>query len=444
MKRNKIFRILALAVILSLLMAVIPATPALAFDYDIELDKEQGKIGDEITITGDDWSPSYEDSEGEFIERRVGIYFGADEADVSDYIDDEVDTYEKMGTKQVSEEDEPSDSGDFVDTFDVPDKLTDGDDDEDVEPGTYYIYVTKENVGDRIYAVVEFTVVGEGDISIDPDEGPVGTEVEISGSNFSGNEDIEIEYDGDNIDWDGDNDTDSGGDFESTIIIPESKAGDHTIKVIGEDSLAEVTVTFTVEPEITINPIEGSVQSTATVGGTGFDSQSDIVLSLDGSEVATPKTDSDGSFEATFSVPDMTPGTYVVEAEDEDNNSATAQFSVIISISASINPTSGNIGTEVTVTGTGYLGGTSVSIKYDTTEVATATAGIDGSFTTTFEVPLSQSGAHDVTVSDGATTEQFTFTMESEHPGHCYPKWGLNRNSQFILTGMTLLTLAHR
>ena len=130
MKFNKIFRILALAIILSLLMAVIPATPALAFDYDIDIDPEQGKIGDEITITGDDWSPSYEDSEGEFIERRVGIYFGADEADVGDDIDDDVDTYEKMGTKQVSEEDDRTDSGDFLDTLDVPDELTDGDDDE--------------------------------------------------------------------------------------------------------------------------------------------------------------------------------------------------------------------------------------------------------------------------------------------------------------------------
>jgi hypothetical protein len=416
MKHIKLFRILALAVVLSLLMVAVPATPALAFDYDIDLDPEQGKIGDEITVTGDDWSPSYEDDEGEFHERRVGIYFSADEADVNDYIDDEVEDYDKVGTKQVSEEDESSDPGDFERKFDVPDELKDGDRDRTVEPGTYYVYVTKEEVGKRIYAVAEFTVVGEGDISIDPDDGPVGTEVEISGSDFSDNEDIEIEYDGDNIDWDGDKDTDGDGDFDASIIIPPSTAGDHEITVKGEDSLAEVTDTFTVEPEITVSPEEGGVQSTATVSGTGFASRSDITVYLDGSEVDTATTDSDGSFEATFTVgADLTPDSYNIEAEDEENNTASADFAVVISISASVTPTSGHIGTEVTATGAGYPPGATITIKYDTDEIATLTAGTDGTFSTTFDIPPGQSGEHKITISNG-TTEEFPFTVESEAP----------------------------
>ena len=410
MKYIRIFRVLSMAVILSLLvMAVIPATPALAA-RQIELDPEEGQIDDEITITGSGFSFSHDATE-----RFVDIYFGKDEGGTTDDIGDDVNTYELVKTIGVGWEDDP-DEGEFDTTFTVPERLSDGFDDEDVEPGTYYLYATDYNFK-RIRAVAEFTVVGEGDISIDPNDGPVGTEVEISGSDFGDREDIVIEYDGDEIDIEsGDDKTDSDGDFEATIIIPESKAGDHTIKVIGEDSLAEVEDTFTVEPEITISPTEGSARSTTTVSGTGFDSRSNVVIDLDGTEVATDKTDSDGNLDATFEVPDMTPGTYDVDVEDEDNNSASAEFPVIISISASINPISGHVGTEVTVTGTGYLGGTNVSIKYDTTEVATATAGTDGSFTATFKAPLSQSGAHDVTVSDGATTEQFTFTMESEAP----------------------------
>ncbi len=406
MKLNKIFRILALAIVLSLLMAVIPATPALAA-RQIELDPEEGQIDDRITITGSGFSMSHDDTE-----RFVDIYFGKDEADTTDDIGDDVNTYELVKTIGVGWEGD-NDEGEFDTTFKVPERLRDGSDDEDVEPGTYFLYAVDYNFN-RIRAVAEFTIVGGGEITIDPNDGTADTEVEIIGTDFGAREDIVIEYDGEEI---GDDRTDSDGEFEVTITIPPSYAGDHEIKVTGEESLAEITATFTVEPEITISPTEGSARSTATVSGTGFGKRSYLSIFLDTEEIVTDKrADSDGSFDAAFEVPDMTPGTYVLEALDEDDNSATAQFGVIISISASINPTSGHVGTEVTVTGTGYLGGTSISIKYDTTEVATVTAGTDGSFTATFKAPLSQSGAHDVTVNDGATTEQFTFTMESEAP----------------------------
>ena len=59
MKHNKFFRILSVGVILAMLVAVIPVSPALAaYDYDIELDPEEGEIGDTIDITGSDWPPS--------------------------------------------------------------------------------------------------------------------------------------------------------------------------------------------------------------------------------------------------------------------------------------------------------------------------------------------------------------------------------------------------
>ena len=41
---SKLFRIVALATILSLLVVAIPATPALAYDYDIDLDPDTGEI----------------------------------------------------------------------------------------------------------------------------------------------------------------------------------------------------------------------------------------------------------------------------------------------------------------------------------------------------------------------------------------------------------------
>jgi len=136
--------------------------------------------------------------------------------------------------------------------------MNDGDDDEDVAPGEHYIYVARYG-SNRIRAIADFTVIGGGEIIIDPEEGPVGTEVEIEGTEFGDSEDFTVEYDGDEIDIEsGDSDTDSNGEFILTVIIPESTAGEHTIKVLGEDSGAEPQETFTVEPEITVSPTEAN------------------------------------------------------------------------------------------------------------------------------------------------------------------------------------------
>lgn len=408
MKCNKIFRILSIAVVLSLLLVAIPATPALAARV-IELDPEEGKIGDTITITGSGFTASTDTNE-----RHVDIYFAKDEADTYDDIDDEVNTYEFLRSPLIGYVDD-DDEGEFETTFKVPAELNDGTDDEDVEPGTYYVYVTIYNTY-RIKAYAEFTVLAGGEITIDPDEGTVGTEVEISGTDFGDEEDIFIEYDGDDIDIEtGDDETDRNGDFEDTIIIiPESIAGNHTITVFGEDSGAEVEATFTVEPEITVSPTSGTPETTVTVSGTGFGNRSDFVIDLDRTEVATGTTDRYGSFDTTFNVPALTSDTYDLEVWDEDDNSDEVEFT-IAAITVNLNPATGHVGTEVTVSGAGYTAGGTVTIEYDATEIATATVKSDGTFSTTFTVPISQYGAHDVTVS-GDTTEEFTFTMESQAP----------------------------
>ena len=115
----------------------------------------------------------------------------------------------------------------------------------------------------------EFTVENVAEITLDHDEGIVGTEVEISGIGFDSNEDIIVEYDDNEVDIEsGDSDTDNDGEFVCTIIIPESTAGDHTIKVTGDDSGVEAEATFTVEPQISISPESGAAGDTVTVSGT--------------------------------------------------------------------------------------------------------------------------------------------------------------------------------
>ena len=201
MRYMKMLRIFSVVIILALLIIALPAAPVLAV-REVVLDPNEGKVGDEVTVTGTGFNKSTDEDD-----KYATLYFSSDEADTTDDIDDEVTHYEKIRTGIWLDEE-----GAFKYTFKVPAELTDGADTVQVVPGTYYVYVCHYGYK-RIAGYAEFTVVG-GSITIDPDEGPVGTEIEITGSEFSGDESIAIEYDGDDIDIeDGDDETDSDGEF---------------------------------------------------------------------------------------------------------------------------------------------------------------------------------------------------------------------------------------
>jgi hypothetical protein len=413
MKYNKIFRTLALTVILSLLVIAIPATPALAAE-SLKVSPTKGAVGDKIDVTGSDYD------EGE----KVYIYFSSLEADEGDDIED-LDVYEEVKTTYADALTDP-DPGDIDTYFSVPDELTDGSDDEDVQGGDYFVYTTYTSEGE-IVAIDEFTVTG---ITISPTDGPVGTEVEIDGVGFDDREDIEISYDGDEIDIaSGDDKTDSKGEFELTIEIPESTAGDHTITadVHGDEAEAD----FTVEPEITVSPTSGSIGNQVTVNGTGFSNTKDVTIYFNDVIMTltngTARTDSDGSFDnLKFNVPAVAAGTYNVKAKDTANKTDTKVFTIICN--AEIDPATGNVGTELTVSGTGFVPGRTATIKYDGTEITTAPIGTDGAFEATFDAPISIHGAHTVNVSDGTNTKNLTFTMESTPPSTVYPQLPLTDN----------------
>ncbi len=273
----------------------------------------------------------------------------------------------------------------------------------------------------KIVAIDEFTVLLVT-IELDPVVGKVGDEVEISGSGFRGSKDIIVEFDGGDVDIESDDtETDSAGEFFCTILIPPSTAGDQTISVQDGTSGAyrEGEADFTVEPEITMSLESGSIGDEVAVSGTGFGRRKDVTIYFDNAEVivtsGTAKTDSDGSFaELIFSVPGVGAGTYDVEAEDTSDNSATAQFT--LQRNAAITPGAGNVGTAITASGTGFPAAGTVSIKYDGTQVTTATAKADGTFSATFIAPASIHGDHTITVGDTYGTEQFIFTMESTLP----------------------------
>lgn len=397
MKYFKKFRILAVIVTLTLILVLVPASPVLA--QSLILRPDHGEVGTWVDIDGSGFD------EGE----QVRFCFAKESASDGDIIDEDedVENFEYLGSRTAN------DNGTFDDvyTFKVPDELNDGKDVVKVVGGTYYVYATDYYF--VILAKKSFTVEGVAAITIDDDEGIVGTEVEITGEGFDNNEDIYVEYDGDEIDIEsGDTDTDSDGEFECTIIIPESTAGEHTITVIGEDSDLEAEAEFTVEPEVTISATSGAAGDTVNISGTGFGDEVDVEVLFDNDEVVTDETDRDGSFYASFQVPAIGSGTYDVDVEDDDGNDASVEFT-IATATISINPTEGNINSTITVTGTGFKSNTSVTISFDNESVATSTSNEYGGVSGSFNIPVRGAGTYKVKVSDGTNAAQVDFVIST-------------------------------
>ena len=404
MRSNKFLGMPAIATIVCLLMIAIPTAPTLASE-SLRVSPTKGAIGAEIDVIGSGYDPG----------DRVYVHFSSRKASEGDDIDELV-VWEEVRRTTVGEQG-TTDEGDIDTSFRVPGELNDGDETDEVRAGKYFVYTTYRSRG-TIQAVDEFRVTGI--TMVYPARCTVGAEVVIKGVGFNRNEDIEVFYDGDEVEIaSGDNETDKKGDFTFTLIVPPSTIGTHTItvEIDKEKSGAE----FAVDPGVSVDITSGIVGDRVTVTGTGFGKEVGVLVTFGDKEMGTAATDDKGSFAINFDVPSVGPGTYDVEAKDENGNSARTEFTSTtdISISPATSVDSpGNVGMEVTISGTGFRPKTIVTITYTPPPVVVAITESkpDGSFSTTFRIPESETGQHAVTASDGTNTLQVPFFMESTPP----------------------------
>ena len=417
MRHNKIGYLIGLSIVLALLVLLSPLpTDADTNTSFIYLMPSNGKIGDWIGV-----NVFYFDAA-----KVVHIYFSSDEADEDDTIGGEVTACEHVV--------EASTFGTFGNGsfaymyfFVVPDKLTDGERQEDVHDGEYYVYATYYP-SLSIVCVAEFTVI-DGEIKLDPAEGAVGDEVEISGEGLRPNQKIGVEYDGDKVDIiSGGGETDSDGQFSCTIIIPEGVSGGHIVTVIDESG-DRPQVEFIIKPKLTLDPSQQAIGEVVQVSGRGFAKNEAITLTIDDSKIGTTPvfldTDSLGSFNCSFIVPffDIC-GARTVAADDDMGVKLTdAEVAVLagIMLAPITSPASpGHVGMELGVRGIGFIAGAEVIVAYTINDeaipVVTALADDEGELSVRFAVPPSAAGSHAVTATDGVISVTSTFTMESQPP----------------------------
>ncbi|MEW6606183.1 MAG: 6-bladed beta-propeller, partial [bacterium] len=231
--------------------------------------------------------------------------------------------------------------------------------------------------------------------SIFPTSGTVGIVVTLQGDGYSSNAELRIDfgmtrsivttY------------TESNGSFKVTFTVDTQPQGTTTvIAAINKDQIdkAEFIISGNI---VYFSPTSGTVGCIVTIAGNGFGATDTIVIDFGiTSSIAIITASSLGTFCTTFSI-DMQPfgPKKIIVKSIKAGCVDKAIFTVLPEII--LNPTSGSIGSIVTVSGTGYFASEVVAIDFGlTSSITFTTSYANGTFKTIFTVDTQSAGSKTV------------------------------------------------
>ncbi len=340
---------------------------------DIDLSPDEGSVDTEVEITGIDFADSED----------ITVEFDGDDLDIE------------------GGDDETDNDGEFECTVIIPEATA----------GEHTITVIDDS---DILAEAYFTV--EPEIIISTDRTALGDSITVDGTGFGEEVDYIVYLDDDEV---FDDETDEYGSFIAEFIVPALNAGTYDVETRDDDDNSAETELSIDEFVVNISPTNGYTGTEVTVNGSGFIPDKSVIITFNNDYVANNPVDLSGSLNASFIVPNLPAGNYLVKVSD---GTSTEEVTFTINDTASISSGSGYVGDELTLNGTGFTAGRTVAISYDGEQIATTGVNDDGTFSAAFSIPASMSGAHTIIVTDGTNTKQFAFSMESTPPSIVYPK----------------------
>jgi hypothetical protein len=366
--------LITLAVVALLFMVFVSALPVSAAPV-ITLVPSSGAVGTTVTISG----TVFDSYEGD----NIHIFFDTREIDVSPITVPE--------------------GGAFTLDFIIP---------ADSSAGQHSIKI-KSEVGLTILSMEDVFTVDATVLILDAVEGPSGTAVNISGSGFYINSSVTLYYYNPDAQKISTVAASSTGAFVHSFVIPAGPGGSHKITA-SNDQGNSAEVQYKVLSQIKLSLDSAGPGDLLNVRGAGFVSSGMVNIFFGLLNVATAGTDALGSFEIEFNIPDVKPLTYDVKSQDNVGNSSIAPFTV--TAIAKLSEDTGSVGSQLTLRGGGFKPGATIIVYYDGNPIATTATDNNGDFTVTITIPPSDGGKHVISISDGATTRDLPFSVETQSP----------------------------
>jgi hypothetical protein len=236
----------------------------------------------------------------------------------------------------------------------------------------------------------------------------VNDNITVSGKCFSANQKATLYYDDRNI---GIGSTDSDGNLKMTTVVPSSPSGIHILRLIDAGGFS-ASSQVSIMPSARLTPENGPVGTEVQVEAHGFSSNSDLEISTGQTRIAVLPASSNGFYRATFRVPAIQ-GVNDITIADK-YNTLNIPFSVASTLSLS--SSSGGIPSFVSLQGTGYKGGTAVTISFDDNKVGAVNTNPQGEFSFNLTVGKTTGGSHTIMVTDGVNVRKAQFAVETTPP----------------------------
>jgi len=210
-----------------------------------------------------------------------------------------------------------------------------------------------------------------------------------------------------------------------SFAIPEAAFGVHYVgfaRLGHEEQLT--TFTFSVQPQIKVQPASGAPGTTAKIYGTGFYAGDTGSIRFDGKSTDVDViANEDGSFVADFVIPNVAAGHYQVSAMLSKVSSGVSPAILVVVPEITIDPQFPKAGAKVRVTGRGFVGNSSISIQCnDLIMTASSNTDSSGYFTYSFNLPKDyESGYRFVATDQDGNTAALNSTTGDTPPASSPP-----------------------
>jgi hypothetical protein len=303
------------------------------------------------------------------------------------------------------------------------------------------------NASDGINSGTASFVIPAFDIALNVTSGPPHTPLLVNGTGFTVNGLVPIFF--------GTNETahvtisaNATGDFSASLEVPEKTAAAYTVKAWDTGTGSNTTETFTIlAPSIYLNTTSGPPGKTIEAWGSSWNCSGYVAISFGSTAVLSPATNNTNSTgylgyatNMTFVVPNLTNGTYTVNATDGINSNTSLTFT-ISAPTLWLNTTGGPVGSTIMINGTNWKLGTLVDIDiYNSTYsrslfVTNPTAHATyGNFSDTFTIPTLVIGTYTINATDGITNHNATLSFNVGCAISIDPSSGA-ANSSITVTG---------